>query len=153
MMKPRRFLILCCFLLAHLGPDSLSAQEIVIEAGSPAIGADGHLAEPVGIETLGGVFTELLPQGCALACSATETFTTAEDGQDQITVSVYRGRAERVSDATHVGSFLVRGFDPGPRGQPKVAITFSADLSGLRLSATDLHSGRECQISKLNHDS
>ena len=139
-------------LLALAVPSFVSAQEIIIEADSPAVGANGYLAEAVGIETLGGVFTELLPRGCELTCQVTETFSTAEDGQDQISISVYRGSAEIVWEATHIGSYVVRGFDPGPRGEPKVAITFSADLAGLRLAATDLRTGRECQISKLNQD-
>ncbi len=123
----------------------------VVESNSPAVpaGADS-LVEPIGIETLGGVFTPLLAQGCTLPCSTTEVFSTAVDNQDSIKIFVFRGSGARVvSDATSLGQFEVVGIGPAPRGTPQVEVTFEAAEGQVRLAAKDGASGSEYVIRRV----
>lgn len=115
----------------------------VVESDSPAVpaGADA-VVESIGIETLGGVFTPLLAQGCALPCSTTETFSTAADNQESISLSLFRGAGVRmVSDATSLGQYEVVGIAQAPRGTPRVEVTIDAAAGQVRLAAKDGASG------------
>src|SRR5688572_4709920 len=69
-------------------PESTS---LAVETPSSAVSGDGALRESIGIETLGGVFTPILIKGCELPCVVSQTFSTAEDDQDQILIHVLRG--------------------------------------------------------------
>lgn len=124
----------------------------VVESNSPAVPAGGAaLVEPIGIETLGGVFTPLLAQGCALPCSTTERFTTAADNQESIKLFMFRGIGARmVSDATNLGQFEVVGIGPAPRGAPQVDVTFEAAEGQVRQAAKDGASGSEYVIRRVH---
>ena len=115
----------------------------VVEANSPAVPMGGEtLAEPVGIETLGGVFTPLLVEGCPLPCTSTEVFSTAADNQDSISLFLYRGKgAPLVAEAVSLGQYEVVGISPAPRGVPQVAITFEARDGSIRIAAKESNRG------------
>ncbi|WP_162823677.1 Hsp70 family protein [Lysobacter sp. TY2-98] len=122
---------------------------VIAEPNSPAISSSGVLLEPVGIETLGGVFTPLLVQGCKLPCTARQTFSTAEDQQGQISVHLLRGSAA-VAKANHtLGNYQISGFKPDRRGEPRVAVEFRADAQGISLRAIDQHNGAPLVVRRI----
>jgi len=129
---------------------SPSPQGYLVEARSPALGSDGRLIENVGIETLGGVFTPLLSVGCLAPCSTSQIFSTAEDNQTQIKIFVYRGKAQLVSQAHLLGRLEVAGFALLPRGVPKIRVAFLTSDKDIWLSATDVSSGKELQIRRID---
>ena len=110
---------------------------IVIELRSPAVGVDGRLVESVGIETLGGVFTPLLELGCLLPCTSSQVFSTAADRQSQITISLFRGKSDVVSEARPLGRFRVERIPRKGRGQPQVTIVVRTLGNDLILEAYD----------------
>lgn len=116
---------------------------LVVEQDSPAAPpGSATMVQSVGIETLGGVFTPLLSEGCSLPCSSTEVFSTAADDQDAIKLFLFRGRGPRlVSDAMTLGEYEVVGIAPAPRGTPQIEITFEGRDRTLRLSARDMRTG------------
>jgi molecular chaperone DnaK len=134
--------------LAGCGQSTIEA--LVVETNSPAAGPDGTLVQAIGIETLGGSFTRLIPEGTQVPCAVSETFSTATDNQDQIMVTVFRGRGDRVADAHHLGDFQVAGIPPAPRGVPSIEITFAVRERKVLLSARDLASGRPLPITELS---
>jgi molecular chaperone DnaK len=118
---------------------------VTVEEQSPAI-VDGVLVEPVGIETLGGVFTQLLPQQCRLPCGRTEVFSTAADNQLEVRITLFRGQAKMAAQAHPLGTFVVQGLAPAPRGQPAIAVTFNAADHRIELRAVDRKAGRRLSI-------
>jgi molecular chaperone DnaK len=121
---------------------------MVVEARSPAVGADNKLAQDIGVETLGGVFTPLIPQGTTVPCTVSETFTTAADNQSQIGVGLYRDTAKLVANCDCLGQFQVVGIPPAPRGTLQVEITLAIQDGSVLLSAKDLATGKPVQINK-----
>jgi molecular chaperone DnaK len=109
---------------------------ITVEDESPAVAAEA-LVEPVGIETFGGVFTQLLPVGCGVPCEKTELFSTAADRQTELRVSLYRGRGKMVAQAHALGTFTIRGWDAAPRGVPAIAVTVAVVGRRIELRAVD----------------
>lgn len=115
-------MIFAAMCTACIGKDG--ATGITAEARSPAI-KRGRLLEPVGIETLGGVFTPIL-QPCGVPCEKTEVFSTASDNQSEIIVRMFRGSERLASGNSPVGVFVIGGIPPQPRGVPNVEVTFAA---------------------------
>jgi molecular chaperone DnaK (HSP70) len=113
------------------------SASLVVEAPSEAISPDGTLREPVGIGTLGGVLTPLLAKGCKLPCATSQTFSTAENGQGQILLHLYRGEAVLSKSAHSLGTFQISGIAPMARGEPSILVEFKADQGGITLTATD----------------
>src|SRR5688500_16712424 len=102
-----------------------SAQSTLVEAQTPAVSASGVLVQDVGIETLGGVFTAIVKQGCRVPCSSTQVFSTGEDRQSEVKLFLFRGKAKLVKDAKRLGVFAVVGIPEMPRGTPQIAVTFA----------------------------
>jgi len=100
------------------------AAFLELETHSPVV-RNGRLVEDVGIETLGGVFTVLLPRDSAVPVEKTETFSTAADNQEQIEIRLFRGVARIARENTPVGRLAVTGIPRAARGTPSVAVTFS----------------------------
>lgn len=101
----------------------------------------------LGIETLGNVMTRLIPRNTTIPTRKTETFSTAEDGQTAVEVSIFQGEREVASDNMPLGSFRLEGIVPAPRGVPQIEVTFDIDANGiLNVSARDKGTGREQQI-------
>ena len=148
MIRNTILMILSFVILSGCGQKTPSVSQTIVEATSPAIGADGKLAQSIGIETLGGVFTPLLSQGSVVPCSVFEVFSTAADNQGQITVKPYRGTATLVADCRQLGQFQVVGIPPAPRGTPKIEITFAVQAGNIVMSAKDLSSGSPLEIAE-----
>lgn len=122
---------------------------ILVEPASPGLLEGKVLRESVGIETLGGVFTPLLSKGREIPCSQSQTFSTAEDDQGQISVHLYRGDAPMVKAAQSLGQFQITGFAPARRGEPAIAVRFEVDADGVTLSATDTKGGSRLSIARI----
>jgi molecular chaperone DnaK len=92
----------------------------------------------VGIETRGGVFTPLIDIGAAVPCRRTEIFTTAEDGQLAIKVSVFHGAGTFVADAHLLGRYELMLNASQPRGVPQIHVSFEVSADGIfRIDARD----------------
>jgi molecular chaperone DnaK len=101
----------------------------------------------LGIETLGGVMTRLIPRNTTIPTSAAQVFTTASDGQTAVQVKVYQGEREMASANKLLGDFQLAGIPPAPRGVPKVEVTFEIDANGIvKVSARDQATGKAQQI-------
>src|SRR5206468_1157711 len=130
-------------------PDEVVAVGAAIQAGVLA----GDVREVVlldvtplslGIETLGGVNTVLIPRNTTIPTRKAETFSTAEDGQTAVDVHVLQGERPMARDNMTLGRFRLEGIPPAPRGVPQVEVTFDIDANGIiNVSAKDLGTGKE----------
>ncbi len=101
----------------------------------------------LGIETLGGVATALIPRNTTIPTRKSQIFTTAADMQTAVTINVVQGERPMVSDNTSLGQFNLVGIPPAPRGIPQIEVTFDIDANGiLNVHAKDLGSGKEQRI-------
>ncbi len=101
----------------------------------------------LGIETLGGVFTRLIERNTTIPTKKSQVFSTAEDGQNAVTIRVFQGEREMASDNKLLGQFDLVGIPPAPRGVPQVEVTFDIDANGIvNVSARDKGTGKEQQI-------
>ena len=98
----------------------------------------------LGIETLGGVRTQLIERNTTIPTKKSQTFSTAADYQTSVTIHVLQGERPMASDNVSLGQFNLVGIPPAPRGVPQVEVTFDIDASGiLNVSAKDLGTGKE----------
>src|SRR5688572_3679987 len=98
----------------------------------------------LGVETLGGVMTVLIPRNTTIPTSKAETFSTASDNQSAVTINVLQGEREFARDNRLLGTFNLEGIPPAPRGMPQIEVTFNIDANGiLNVSAKDLGTGKE----------
>jgi molecular chaperone DnaK len=101
----------------------------------------------LGIETLGGVMTTLIPRNTTVPTRKSETFSTAADMQTTVTVQVFQGERPMASQNKSLGMFNLDGIPPAPRGMPQVEVTFDIDANGiLHVSAKDKATGKEQSI-------
>jgi molecular chaperone DnaK len=101
----------------------------------------------LGIETLGGVTTVLIPRNTTIPTKKSETFSTAEDNQTTVEIHVLQGERQMAIDNRTIGKFQLTGIPPAPRGMPQVEVTFDIDANGiLHVSAKDKASGKEQKI-------
>ncbi|MGH2395867.1 MAG: molecular chaperone DnaK [bacterium] len=133
-------------------PDEVVAVGAAIQAGVLA----GTVHEVVlldvtplslGVETLGGVMTPLIPRNTTIPTRKSEVFSTAADGQTQVEIHVLQGERPMARDNRTLGRFILDGIPPAPRGVPKIEVTFDIDANGiLDAKAKDTASGREQSI-------
>merc|ERR1711933_16417 len=98
----------------------------------------------LGIETLGGVFTRLIPRNTTIPSKKSEVFSTAVDNQSQVGIKVYQGEREMAADNKYLGSFDLVGIPPAPRGRPQIEVTFDIDANGIvNVSAQDKGTGKK----------
>ena len=101
----------------------------------------------LGIETLGGVFTRLIDRNTTIPTKKSQVFSTAEDGQNAVTIRVFQGEREMAADNKLLGQFDLVGIPPAPRGVPQIEVTFDIDANGIvQVSAKDKGTGKEQQI-------
>jgi len=102
----------------------------------------------LGVETLGGVMTKMIPRNTTIPTKKSETYSTAVDGQTNVEIHVLQGEREMASDNKSLGTFRLDGIPPSPRGVPQIEVTFDIDANGiLSVTAKDKGSGKEQTIS------
>ena len=101
----------------------------------------------LGIETLGGVFTRLIERNTTIPTKKSQVFSTAEDGQNAVTIRVCQGEREMAADNKLLGQFDLVGIPPAPRGMPQIEVTFDIDANGIvHVSAKDKATSKEQSI-------
>jgi molecular chaperone DnaK len=101
----------------------------------------------LGIETLGGVMTTLIPRNTTIPTRKSEIFSTAADNQTSVEVHVLQGERPLARDNRTLGRFHLVGLPPAPRGVPQIEVTFDIDANGIvNVSAKDLGTGKEQKI-------
>jgi molecular chaperone DnaK len=101
----------------------------------------------LGIETLGGVMTKLIPRNTTIPTRKSQIFSTAADGQTAVSIQVLQGEREMASQNRVLGRFDLVGIPPAPRGIPQIEVTFDIDANGIvHVSAKDLGTGKEQKI-------
>ncbi|KAA8546264.1 hypothetical protein F0562_002997 [Nyssa sinensis] len=135
-----------------VNPDEVVALGAAVQAGILA----GDLTDIVlldvtplslGLETLGGVMTKIIPKNTTLPTSKSEVFSTAADGQTRVEINVLQGEREIVKDNKSLGSFHLDGIPPAPRGVPQIEVKFDIDANGiLSVTAVDRGTGKKQDI-------
>jgi molecular chaperone DnaK len=101
----------------------------------------------LGIETLGGVMTKLIPRNTTIPTRKSQVFSTAADGQTAVSIQVLQGEREMANQNRTLGRFDLVGIPPAPRGMPQIEVTFDIDANGIvHVSAKDLGTGKEQKI-------
>ncbi len=101
----------------------------------------------LGIETLGGVATKVIPRNTTVPTSKSQVFSTAADNQSSVEIHIVQGEREMASDNKSLGKFMLDGIPPAPRGIPQVEVTFDIDANGiLNVSAKDKATNKEQRI-------
>jgi molecular chaperone DnaK len=101
----------------------------------------------LGIETLGGVFTRLIERNTTIPTQKGQVFSTASDSQPSVEINILQGEREFAKDNRSLGTFILDGIPPAPRGIPQVEVTFDIDANGImNVSAKDKGTGREQKI-------
>jgi len=101
----------------------------------------------LGVETLGGVMTTLIPRNTTIPARKSDVFSTAEDNQPAVTINVLQGERPMARDNRTLGQFNLEGIAPAPRGVPQVEVTFDIDANGIvNVSARDKATGKEQKI-------
>jgi molecular chaperone DnaK len=135
-----------------VNPDEVVAIGAAIQAGVLA----GEVRDVVlldvtplslGLETLGGVFTKLIDRNTTIPTKKSQIFTTAEDGQTSVDISIFQGEREMARDNKSLGQFRLEGIPAAPRGIPQIEVAFNIDANGIvNVSAKDLGTGKEQTI-------
>lgn len=135
-----------------VNPDEVVAVGAAIQGGVMSGDVDDVVLLDVtpltlGIETLGGVSTQLIESNTTIPTSKTETFSTAADNQTSVEIHVLQGERAKAQDNRTLGRFHLDGIPPAPRGVPQIEVTFDIDADGvLNVSAKDKGTGKEQSI-------
>ncbi|MFN3509830.1 MAG: molecular chaperone DnaK [Tsuneonella troitsensis] len=138
----------------HTGvnPDEVVAMGAAIQAGVLQGDVKDVLLLDVtplslGIETLGGIMTKMIDRNTTIPTKKSQTYSTAEDNQQAVTIRVFQGEREMAQDNKLLGQFDLVGIPSAPRGVPQIEVTFDIDANGIvNVSAKDKGTGKEQQI-------
>ncbi len=139
---------------AHKGvnPDEVVALGAAIQAGVLSGEVKDVLLLDVtplslGIETLGGVFTQIIERNTTIPTSKKQIFSTAADSQTSVEIHVLQGERPMAADNKTLGRFILDGIPPAPRGVPQIEVSFDIDANGIvNVSAKDLGTGKEQKV-------
>ena len=135
-----------------VNPDEAVAVSAAIQGGILAGDVKDVLLLDVtplslGIETMGGVFTKLIPRNTTIPTKKSQIFSTAADGQTAVSIHVLQGEREMAAQNRTLGNFDLVGIPAAPRGVPQIEVTFDIDANGIvHVSAKDLGTGKEQHI-------
>ncbi|MBR8839151.1 MAG: molecular chaperone DnaK [Stigonema ocellatum SAG 48.90 = DSM 106950] len=135
-----------------VNPDEVVAAGAAIQAGVLAGEVKNVLLLDVtplslGVETMGGVMTKIIPRNTTIPVKKSDTFSTAVDGQSNVEIHVLQGERELTTDNKSLGTFRLDGIPPAQRGVPQIEVTFDIDANGLlSVTAKDRASGKEQSI-------
>ncbi|MFM9827227.1 MAG: molecular chaperone DnaK [Sphingomonas sp.] len=135
-----------------VNPDEVVAMGAAIQAGVLQGDVKDVLLLDVtplslGIETLGGVFTRMIDRNTTIPTKKSQTYSTADDNQQAVTIRVFQGEREMAADNKILGQFDLVGIPSAPRGVPQIEVTFDIDANGIvNVSARDKGTGKEQQI-------
>jgi molecular chaperone DnaK len=138
-----------------VNPDEVVAVGAAIQGHQLLLGSQASVVLldvtplSLGIETMGGVMTVLIPRNTTIPTTKKEIFSTAEDNQTAVTVKVYQGESPIANSPSNrlLAQFNLEGIPPAPRGMPQIEVTFDIDANGiLNVSAKDLQTGKEQKV-------